>query len=190
MQVTVPWLLVATIFFCFCQTYELPDPVRILLRSGTDREDRKFWKRFGRQNEFYKELGESNVYSQGAKKIIFTACHLGKLKLAFTSPEIISTSPKSFLTSRIDFTVLFCSNSLKNSTYPSGRLRTKITRLIAKSTTHGLSDTTFFACWQYFFITIDENQLLVFSVTPFKIDKKKNQNDSIDKVQNLGKERR
>ena len=40
---------------------------------------------------------------QGAKKIIFTACHLGKLKLAFTSPDVISTSPKNFLTSRIDF---------------------------------------------------------------------------------------
>ena len=33
---------------------------------------------------------------QGAKKIIFTVCHLGKLKLAFTSPDVISTSPKSF----------------------------------------------------------------------------------------------
>ena len=43
---------------------------------------------------------------QRAKKIIFTACHLGKLKLAFTSPDVISTSPKSFLMSRIDFTVL------------------------------------------------------------------------------------
>ena len=43
---------------------------------------------------------------QGTKKIIFTACHSGKLKLAFTSPDIISTSPKSLLTSRIDFTVL------------------------------------------------------------------------------------
>ena len=28
---------------------------------------------------------------QGAKKIIFTVCHLGKVKLAFTSPDIIST---------------------------------------------------------------------------------------------------
>jgi len=32
--------------------------------------------------------------------------------------------------------------------------------------------------------------VLVFSVTPFKIDQNKNQNRSIDKVQNLGKERR
>ena len=30
--------------------------------------------------------------------------------------------------------------------------------------------------------------LLVFSVTPFKIDQNKNQNRSIDKVQNLGNE--
>ena len=28
--------------------------------------------------------------SQGAKKVIFTACHSGKLKLTFTSPNIIS----------------------------------------------------------------------------------------------------
>ena len=32
--------------------------------------------------------------------------------------------------------------------------------------------------------------LLFFSVTPFKIDQNKNQNRSIDKVQNLGNERR
>ena len=32
--------------------------------------------------------------------------------------------------------------------------------------------------------------LLVFSVTPFKIDQNKNQNRSIDKVQNLRNERR
>ena len=44
--------------------------------------------------------------SQGAKKIIFKACHSGKLKPAFTSPDVISTSLKNFLTSRIDFRVL------------------------------------------------------------------------------------
>ena len=38
--------------------------------------------------------GTLNLYqsSQGAKKIILTACHSGKLKLAFTSPDVISTS--------------------------------------------------------------------------------------------------
>ena len=44
--------------------------------------------------------------SRGAKKIIFTSCYSGKLKPAFTSPDVISTSPKSFLTSRINFTFL------------------------------------------------------------------------------------
>ena len=32
--------------------------------------------------------------------------------------------------------------------------------------------------------------MLVFSVTPFKVDQNKNENRSIDKVQNLGNERR
>ena len=32
--------------------------------------------------------------------------------------------------------------------------------------------------------------LLVFSITPFKIDQNQNQNHSTDKVQNLGNERR
>ena len=47
----------------------------------------------------------------------------------------------------------------------------------------------------YFFVPCllrdsENEELLVFSVTPFKIDKSKNQNLSIDKVQNLGNERR
>ena len=50
---------------------------------------------------------------QGAKKVIFTACHLGKVKLAFTSPNIISTSPQNVLMSRIDFTVLLSVKFLK-----------------------------------------------------------------------------
>ena len=83
---------------------------------------------------------------QGAKKIIFTACHSGKLKLAFTSPDVISTSPKNFLTSRIDLTVLRLFEFLKKITYPSGKLKTEFTSPIAKSTSPGLSDSTFFAC--------------------------------------------
>ena len=35
-----------------------------------------------------------------------------------------------------------------------------------------------------------DNKLLIFSVTPFKIDQNKNQNHSIDNVRNLGNERR
>ena len=42
----------------------------------------------------------------GVKKVIFKAWHSGKLKLAYTNPNIVSTSPKNVLMSRIDFTVL------------------------------------------------------------------------------------
>ena len=90
------------------------------------------------------------IVLQGAKKIIFTVCHSGKLKLAFTSPDVISTRPRSFLMSRIDFN----SSSVieiaqKNITCPSGKLTTEFTSLIAKSTSLGVSDTTFFARWCY-----------------------------------------
>ena len=51
----------------------------------------------------------------GAKKTVFTACHSNKLKLAITSPDVISTSPKSFLTSRIDFIVLLFFELLKKT---------------------------------------------------------------------------
>ena len=63
---------------------------------------------------------------QGAKKIIFTACHSGKLKLAFTSPDIISTSPKNFLTSGIDVTVLLLFEFLKKNYLPIGQVKYRI----------------------------------------------------------------
>ena len=66
------------------------------------------------------------VQFQGAKKIIFTACHLGKLKLEFTSPDFISTSPKSFLTSRIDFTVLLLFEFLKEHHLPVGQVKNRL----------------------------------------------------------------
>ena len=84
---------------------------------------------------------------QGAKKVIFTACHSGKLKLTSTSPNIISTSPKNVLISRL-ISQFFCNlNSSKNFTCPLGKLITEFTSPIAKSTSPGLSDTTFFARW-------------------------------------------
>ena len=63
---------------------------------------------------------------QGAKKIIFTACHSGKLKLAFTSPDVMSTSPKNFLTSRIDLTVLLLFEFLKKNHLPVGQVKNRI----------------------------------------------------------------
>jgi len=63
------------------------------------------------------------VHNQGAKKVIFTACHLGKLKLAFTSPNVISTSSKTFLMSRIDFTVLLLVEFLKILHLPIGQVK-------------------------------------------------------------------
>ena len=65
-------------------------------------------------------------YIQGTKKIIFTACQLGKLKLAFTSPDIISTSPKNVLTSRIDVTVLLLFEFLKKHYLPVGQGKNRI----------------------------------------------------------------
>jgi len=70
-----------------------------------------------------KEEGRYEFMVQGAKKIIFTACHSGKMKLAFTSPDVISTSPKSFLTSRIDFTVLLLFEFLKKCHLPIGQVK-------------------------------------------------------------------
>ena len=77
-----------------------------------------------------KDYGEClsicQILPQGSKKIIFTACHSGKLKLAFTSPTVISTSPKSFLTSRIDFTLLPLFELLKKHHLPVGQVKNKI----------------------------------------------------------------
>ena len=64
--------------------------------------------------------------SQGEKKFIFTACHSGKMKLAFTSPDVISTNPKSFLTSRIDFTVLLLLEFPKKHHLPIGQAKNRI----------------------------------------------------------------
>ena len=65
-------------------------------------------------------------FMQGTKKLIFTTCHSGKLKLAFTSPDFISTSPKSFLMSRIGFTVLLLFEFLKKHHLPVGQVKNRI----------------------------------------------------------------
>ena len=53
----------------------------------------------------------------------------GKLKLTFTSPDVISTSPnspKSFLKSRIDLTVLLLFEFLKKDHLPVGQVKNRI----------------------------------------------------------------
>ena len=72
---------------------------------------------------------------QVAKKIIFTACHSGKLKLASTSAEVISTSPRRFLTSIIEFIVLLLFELLKKHHLLGGASEQQnFTSPIAKST--------------------------------------------------------
>ena len=60
------------------------------------------------------------------KSFLQLAMHSGKLKLAFTSPDVISTSPKNFLTSRIDFTVLLLFKFLKKPHFPIGQVKNRI----------------------------------------------------------------
>ena len=66
------------------------------------------------------------VGHQDAKKVIFIACLSGKLKLPFTSPDVISTSPKNLLTSRIDSTVLLLFEFLKKHNLPAGQVKSRI----------------------------------------------------------------
>ena len=71
-------------------------------------------------------LTVNSTREQGSNKIIFTACHPGKLKLAFTNPDVISTSPKSFLTRTVDFTVLPLFEFFKKRHLPVGQVKNRI----------------------------------------------------------------
>ena len=104
-------------------------------------------KRVYAANNFLKTIYSvpGSIATPGAKKVIFTACHSGKLKPTFTSPNIISTRPENVLMSRW-ISQFFCNlNFSKNFTCPWGKLITVFTSPIAKSTSPGLSVTTFFA---------------------------------------------
>ena len=75
--------------------------------------------------QYYTE-NDLSPHQQGARKVIFKACHSGKLKLANTSPNVISTSPKNISMSRIDFTVLLYIEFLKKFHLPIGQVKNKI----------------------------------------------------------------
>ena len=64
--------------------------------------------------------------------------------LAQTSFQL---APKTFWLAELISQFLCFSNFSKNITCPSGKLKTEFTSPIAKSTSPGLWDTTFFACW-------------------------------------------
>ena len=71
-------------------------------------------------------------------------------QLACTSPQVISTSPKPFLISRIDYNPSVIWISPKKSTCLSRKKKRKtLLNLIAKSSSPRLSDVTFFACCLY-----------------------------------------
>ena len=100
------------IFFCF---------KLITIHYHTQKRKKiKFKPRIKLNHNIYPHTCILKSPSQGAKKIIFTACHSGKLKLAFTSPDVISTSPKSFSASGIDFTLLLFFEFLKEHHLPLG----------------------------------------------------------------------
>ena len=69
---------------------------------------------------------QQKLHCQGAKKITFTAYHSGKLKLAFTSADVISTSLRCFLTSRIDFIVLLLFELVKKHHLPVEQVNNRI----------------------------------------------------------------
>ena len=127
----------------------------------------QFWNvliescRFEGQNEYeiqlkvgvpvLKKRHPGKLHFQGAKKVIFAACHSGKLKLTLLAQTSFQLAPKGFWRAQL-ISQFFCNlNSTKDFTCASGKLRTEFTNPIAISTSPGLSDTTSFACWFYIF---------------------------------------
>ena len=86
------------------------------------------------------------LIQQGAKKF-FTACHLSKLKLTYhlLAQTSFQLAPKTFWWAELIWQFCCNLNSSKNFTCTSGKLRTEFTSPMAKYTSPGLSDTTFFA---------------------------------------------
>ena len=85
----------------------------------------------------YLELRVS--FLQGAKKVIFTACHWGKLKKALLAQTSFQLAPKALWRAELISQLFFSLNSSKHITCPLGKLRTEFTSPIAKSTSPGQS---------------------------------------------------
>ena len=62
----------------------------------------------------------------GCKENHFYSLPFGQIELAFTSLDVISVSPRNFLTSRIDVTVLLLFEFLKKHYLPIGQVKNRI----------------------------------------------------------------
>ena len=80
----------------------------------------------------------------GCKESQFYSLPFGQAVALHVAHKSFQLAPKSLLISRIYYSPSVIWISQKNSTCPSGKLRTKFTSPIAKSPIPGLSDTTFF----------------------------------------------
>ena len=76
--------------------------------------------------KYWKKKNKALLVIGGCKENHFYSLPYDKLKLAFTSSDVISTSHKSFLTSRIDFTVLLVFEFPKKHHLPVGQVKNRI----------------------------------------------------------------
>ena len=136
------WIVLhSTLYLSSCVWGVLPLAYDYIIGWGPFTFNIGYFKGAVSQNLSISKLWET----RGAKKIIFTACHSGKLKLAFTSPDVIQLAPKTFWLAEL-ISQFFCySNSSEKITCPSGKLKAEFNNITPKSTGPGLSDTSFFA---------------------------------------------
>ena len=84
--------------------------------------------------------------NQGANKVSFTACQSGKLQLARTSPQVISTSPQTLFDQQ-NWLQSFCNlNFPKKQHFPVRKVKDKNHQPDSKIHYPGISNMTFFAC--------------------------------------------
>ena len=100
---------------------------------------------------FFQGMGDLNQVTseisltEGAKKVIFTACHSGKPKLTFTSPNIISNSAQNVLMS-ILISQFFCNlNSSKKFT----RQQYGISALVFQASFGRETSVSITNCWLF-----------------------------------------
>ena len=134
------WLL------CLCCKYIIKELGIILIRHKS--KWRLFFEiKFLRRSFFYQWITAGD---QGAKKVSFTACHSGKLKVAFTIAQmLLQLAPKTFWWVEL-ISQFFCNlNFSKKLSYPFGKVRTKFTTPVAKFTRLRQSDSaaTFYQPW-------------------------------------------